>query len=430
MISIGQFINKLRTVDIVKVFSLNAIATLVRMMAGLISVKVVASIIGPSGVAMVGQLNNLVSIALGIATGGVGGVTKYVAEYREDSTMIKKLLSNALRIVLVCTLVLAMVLIIGHDYFSRYVMLSDEYGYVFVIFGITIIFYALNGLLVAILNGYKQFKKYVVVNISGTIFGLLFSISLVLLWGLKGALINIVTFQSFVFFVTLWMVRKETWFVKDNFNGELDKETVIMFLKFSSMTILPLFLVPISQMLLRGYVISQISMDEAGWWDGMNKISQMYLGVITTSLSVYYLPKLSETKNVHDLRAEIFRVYKFMSPVLFVGISIIFIFRHLIVSLLYTPAFYPMENLFVYQLLGDFFKVMSWILAYQMVAKSQIKLFMFSEVSFTLSNLLLSFLLVRLNGIVGLTQGYMINYMLYSLFMVVIYRKILFNNYD
>ena len=50
--------------DIVKVFSFTAMSTVVKMLTGLISVKVVASIIGLSGGAFVGQLNNLATIAV------------------------------------------------------------------------------------------------------------------------------------------------------------------------------------------------------------------------------------------------------------------------------------------------------------------------------------------------------------------------------
>lgn len=423
---IVQFIKKLCSVDIVKVFSLNAISTFIRMLTGMVSVKIVASIIGPAGVAIVGQLNNLVSILLGVANGGISsGVTKYVAEYRDDNQMMPNIMSNALRITVICSLMMSFVLIIGHRYFSQYVLLSDEYGYVFVVFGFTIIFYTLNGLLISILNGYKRFKKFVVVNISGTLIGLLFSVSLVVSFGLAGALINAVTFQSVIFFITLYLLRKETWLIKDNFTKKYDPCIVRMFLGYSAMTILSLALLPVSQMLLRGYVISQISIVEAGWWEGMNRISQMYLSVITTSLSVYYLPKLSETRNSDELRAEIFRVYKFIAPILFIVTLCIYILRHFIVWLLYTPSFYPMEDLFACQLIGDFFKIMSWILAYQMIAKSQTKIFIVTEIFFTVSYLLLSYAFIRINGIVGLTQGYMFNYIIYTLAMIVIYKNLL-----
>ena len=172
-------LHRLAGVDIIKVFSLNAIATLVRMLAGMISVKVVAVIIGPAGIALLGQLNNFNSILLGMANGGITtGITKYVAEYKDDDSYLRKFLSNALRITLISSLLVSVVMVFGCVYLSRLILLSDEYFYVFIVFGFTIFLYTLNGLLIAVLNGFKKFKKFVRVNIIGTIFGLLYSVIL------------------------------------------------------------------------------------------------------------------------------------------------------------------------------------------------------------------------------------------------------------
>lgn len=101
------FLRKLMGVDIVKVFSLNAMATFIRMLAGMISVKIVALIIGPAGIALLGQLNNFNSILLSLANGGISsGITKYVAEYKEDEYLTKKYLSDALRITMICSFIL------------------------------------------------------------------------------------------------------------------------------------------------------------------------------------------------------------------------------------------------------------------------------------------------------------------------------------
>lgn len=54
--------SKFRQIDLVKVFSFTAISTMVKMLTSLISVKVVALIVGPSGIALLGQLNNFSSI--------------------------------------------------------------------------------------------------------------------------------------------------------------------------------------------------------------------------------------------------------------------------------------------------------------------------------------------------------------------------------
>jgi len=54
---------------ILKVLSLNAIATLVKMLTSFVSIKVVAVLIGPTGIALLGQLNNFTSIFLAASTG-------------------------------------------------------------------------------------------------------------------------------------------------------------------------------------------------------------------------------------------------------------------------------------------------------------------------------------------------------------------------
>ena len=424
---ISQLFHRAAGLDLVKVFSFTALSTLVRMLTGLVSVKVVASIIGPVGVALVGQLNNFATIALSLSTGGINnGITKYIAEYKEDEEKVKDCLSTALRITLVCSLVMAVFLILFHDYLSRYIMLSPDYGYVFVIFGFTILFYALNMGLASVINGFKEFKRYVKINIAGSLFGLVFTLSLVFTWQLKGALISAVTFQSIMFFISLCMVRKLPWLRWSYFRNKLNSDLAKRYLRYSLMTFTTAATLPISQMLLRGYVISQISATEAGWWEAMNRISNMYLMVITTSFTVYYLPRLSEITDKRELRSEIFRSYKVIIPCLLGGFALIYLLRFVVIHLLFTPDFLPMENLFAWQLAGDFFKITSWLLAFLMVAKAMTRWFVTTEVVFSLLFVGLGFLFMQMNGVVGITQAYFVNYVIYLAFMVYLFRNLLF----
>lgn len=424
--TLKQLVHRISSVDVVKVFSLNAIATFVRMLAGMISVKVVAVIIGPSGIALLGQLNNLITILLGVANGGINsGITKYVAEYKDDDSYIHKLLSNAFRIIVVCTLIVSIIMIFGSYHLSKLIMRDGSYFYVFIVFGITLIFYTLNGMLISVLNGYKKFQKYIKVNIGGTILGVIYSILLVTTFGLPGALINAVTFQSVVFFVTLYMCRHEIWLKKEYFIGRYDRNIVKKYFGYSAMTLTSLALFPLSQLFLRGYVISEISVVDAGIWEGMNRISHMYLGVITSAFTIYYLPRLSEISNNQELRQEIFRCYKFFVPMLLlIGVTI-YLLRYVILWLLFTPAFTPMEQLFPWQLAADFLKICSLLISLIMLAKAKTKMYIITEIVFTISYFSLSFLFMRMNGVVGLVQGYMSNILIYFITMVFLFRKTL-----
>ena len=197
--------------DIVKVFSFTAMSTLVKMLTGLISVKVVASIIGPTGVALVGQLNNFASIVMSLSSGGINsGITKYISEYKEDEDKVRDCLSAALRITVVCSLSVGLLMIFFHSYLSEYVMLSPEYGSVFVIFGFTVLLYALNMMLTSIINGFKEFKRYVRINIANSLVGLVFTLGFVCTLGLPGALISAVTYQSVMLFLSLIHISEPT----------------------------------------------------------------------------------------------------------------------------------------------------------------------------------------------------------------------------
>lgn len=422
-----SFISRVLKADIVKVFSLTSISTLVKMCTGLVSVKIVASIIGPAGVALVGQLNNFSTIALSLATGGINsGITKYIAEYKSDASKVKQYLATAFRITVVCSLLVGLVLLLLCKQLSSLIMMTPQYWYVFAIFGITITFYGLNNMLVSVVNGYKQFNKYVKVNVVSSIFGVAFTVALVLALGLPGALISAVTFQSLMIFVSVLMLRKLEWLRKDWLVGKFKRTIASQYFRYALMTLLSAFLVPISQMLLRGYVISEISITEAGWWEGMNRISNMYLMVITSSFSVYYLPRLSEISDRIELRHEIFKCYKVIVPLLLAGFTVIYFLRFFIVKLLFTHEFMPMTQLFIWQMAGDFFKICSWLLAFLMVAKSMTKAYISTEIIFTLSYILLGYTFIRLDGIVGLCQAYLTNYVLYLVVLTFMFRKLLF----
>ena len=84
-----------------------------------------------------------------------------------------------------------------------------------------------------------------------------------------------------------------------------------------------------------------------------------------------------------------------------------------------------MECLFSWQLTGDLFKICSWLLSFIMVAKARIKLFITTEIVFTLLYVFLCFFFLRMNGIVGLVQGYLCNYIIYMIAMSVLFKNVI-----
>lgn len=420
-------IMKLCKEDIVKVFSFTSLSTIVRMLTGFVSVKVVSLLIGPSGVAMVGQLNNFVTMSQNFASAGINsGITKYIAEFREKD-VVKNYLSTSLRIILLCSLFVGLLIICFSGFLAQHIMQNIEYKYLFWILGFALVFFTLNNFLVSIINGYKSFKKFVIINIISSLLGLCYTLLLVFWFGLKGALIGSVTFHSIMFFVAVLLVRKEIWFKVESFNNGFDFNVAKKLLQFTAMTIVSVSLVPLSQMILRGYVMTNISIVDAGIWEGMNRLSNMYLSVITTSLAVYVLPRLSEINEKSEIASELKKIYKIILPVLFIGLVAIYLIRTPLIKILFSDEFLPMKNLFVWQLSGDFFKIFSWLLGYLLLAKSMTKAFILTEVMYNTLFVVIALLLIKFNGIVGITQAYFFNFVIYSVVLLVFFKYFYFD---
>lgn len=408
----------------------SGIITFIRIASGFVANKVVAIYTGPAGVAIIGSFANFISLVLTFANGGINnGVIKYTSEYRDNDEKKKMLFSTAFKISVYCSLFFGSLLIIFANLFSDLILRSLLYTNAIRLLGFSIILYSLNGLLISILNGLHEIKIFTFVNTIGSIVGLFFTISLVYFFKVDGALYALVLSQSIIFFVTLAIVIKNSWFSFDSFIQPFNRVIAGKLGQYSLMAIITAITVPISQIVLRNFLINEIGMEGAGYWQGMMKVSDGYLLLITTSLSTYYLPKLSSLKTEKELKNEIFKGYKIILPVVLLSCMFIYYLRFLIIKILYTESFNEMEELFLWQLVGDFFKMAAWILSYLMLAKAMTKIYIITEILFTILYVVCGFIFVKYFKLWGITFAFALNYFFYFLTMLFIFRKLIFSKF-
>ena len=274
----------------------------------------------------------------------------------------------------------------------------------------------------AILNGLKEIRKFTIVNISSSLTGVTITVIFAYTFGLTGVLIASTATAIIVFLINIYFFNKLGIRWKPDFKS-WDKRVVKMLSGFSLMAIVSGFVVPTMQILVRDRIIIQFSVADAGYWQAVTKISDYYLGFITSVLGVYYMPRLSELKSKAELRHEIIGGYKIILPIVGAIAFLIWLFKDLIIHILFTPEFLPMKPLFTYQLLGDFFKIGSWLLSYLMIAKALTKTFIATEILFAASYVILSYYFMDHYGIIGATYSFCINYLLYWILMWILMRK-------
>ncbi len=399
---------------LVRTSILSFIATAIKIIAGLVINKAVAAYIGPTGLALIGQFQNFTQMVMIAAQGAINnGVTKYTAEYGKDSGQIPILFSTATKISIGSSLFVAASLAIFAEFASLQLLKSEDYAYVFVIFAFTIVLFVINNLLLSILNGLQEIKTWVSVNIVQSIYSLIFTTLLIVFLGLDGALIALVTNQSLIFFIVLWMLRNHEVITLKNLTRAFDKDEAKKLMGFAAMAITSAVVVPTSHLFIRDYIGDNISWEDAGYWQAIWYISTMYLMVVTTTLSIYYLPKLSALKDKAELRAELYRGYKIIIPIVLVMSITVYLLRDVIIWMLFTPEFEPMRELFLWQLIGDVIKLAAWLMSYLMIAKGMSRAFIATEISFSVSFVLLSMYFIDQFGLIGMSYSFACNYTIY-----------------
>jgi O-antigen/teichoic acid export membrane protein len=420
-------INKIRQfkeTELFNVFFFTALSTLVKIITAFVLSKVIAVILGPVGLGLMGQLSNFIAIVLVIAGGAINnGLVKYTAEYSKyEPQNIKYLLSTGFKIIVVSCVIVGGATMSFSCFLSEQILFDSKYFYIFLVFGLFLFLSTFNVLLLSVLNGLKDYRKYNYLNIVGSLCNLFFSCILIYFFEIAGALISLVLNQSIICLLSIYQLRKEVWFTKSNFLGKTDKNILKLLYKFITLAIFSSLLGPIAQFIIRNFIIEKLSLKSAGLWESLNRISAMYLMFFSLTITTYYLPRFSEIIYKKELIIELKKIYFILIPVLVIVALSIYLFRENIIEILFSNSFSGASDLFLYQLIGDVVKICSWIIGFQLLAKAMIRVSIYTELGYNIVFVVLGLFFIDNFGLIGITYAYVISYIIYLCIMIVIFK--------
>lgn len=414
---------------LIKTSLLNGIAVVIKMLTMLGLNKILAIYVGPAGYAAIGNFQNAVQMISTFASGAINtGVVKYTAEYYDDEEKQRQVWRTAGTIAVLGSVIAGIGVAVFSKQIAQWFLQDESYNTVFIWFSVTLVFFIFNTLLLAILNGKKEIHRYIIANIAGSLFALAVTSVLAVQFGLHGALTALAIHPSFAFVITLYLCYKADWFKFSYLFGRLDKQVVLNLSKYTAMALTSAACVPVSHILIRTHLADTLGIDAAGYWEAMWRLSAAYLMLVTTTLSLYYLPKLSELKDPKEIKAEILQGYKIILPVAAACGLVIYLLRDFIIGVLFTSDFIPMRDLFAWQMVGDTLKIGSWILAYLMLGKAMMKIFIASEIVFAAGFYGWMYLFTGMIGLEGATLAHAVNYAVYWVVMAFLIGKIVLSN--
>lgn len=404
---------------------LNGIAVLARILTSLLLNKVLAVYVGPAGYGVIGQFQSVMTMATTAASGAIGnGVTKYTAEFASDERARHAVWRTAFRMGLLGGLVVGAGLILAQRPLARWFLHDEAYASVFVWLAVSLLLMVFNALMLAVLNGLKAIRAFVISNIAGSLIAAAVSVGLVMWLGLYGALIALCVGQAAAAIFTAVMFRKHCELAWRGLFRGFDPGHARKLGGFALMAITSALVVPSAQLVIRTELGASIGWHDTGLWQALHRISDLHLLLLTSTLVVYFLPRFSELPAGPALRAEVARAYRFVVPLVTLSAAVIYLCRDLLVRLLLTDDFLGLTDALSMQVVGDFLKVCSWVASITLVSHARVRVFIVTEVIFAAIFAVATLVGAHLGGLFGTAAGYAFTYLLYLMAMLALFFQL------
>src|SRR5690606_24251489 len=140
-----------------RITSTNSVSVMIRIVTGLVSTSVVAKILGPSGVALLGNLRNFITSLETFSTLGFNnGIVKYVAQHHKNEQELSKIISTVFWSLLGASVLLGLPIFIFSEYWNNSIFGEEyDFGIVFKVVALSLPLFALNLFLIAVVNGFS-----------------------------------------------------------------------------------------------------------------------------------------------------------------------------------------------------------------------------------------------------------------------------------
>lgn len=401
---------------------LSGIVTFLRLICGLLVSKVVAVYTGPSGLAALGQLQNFVTFVNGFISSQVSqGVNRYTAEHKDDYESAALFWRAALKLSTAASAVIIITGILISTRLSIWLFDNKELYWLVILALLVVPLNVANSLFLGVLNGLSDYKRYFIANVLAIISSLVSMSILVYFYGLTGALISAALNNALAGFWLITLLFRQRWFRLSYWFGPTERKKLLEMRNYFFMGVVGAFTGPISLMAVRYILTNKLSIEDAGYWQAVSKISEAYLAVLTTALTVYYFPKTASAKTRSDYLSVLKKGCVVVVPMALIMSLSIYFLRDILIAILFSKDFHRANVLFLYQNIGDVLRITSWLFATILLAKGYFKTNALLEIVFSALFPLLTYQLISYFGLSAASFAYMLNYGVYLIIVIFIY---------
>ncbi|MEG0636075.1 MAG: oligosaccharide flippase family protein, partial [Pseudomonas sp.] len=262
-------------------------------------------------------------------------------------------------------------------------------------------------------------RAYSLLNVAGTLLGSGILVAAVMYFDFVGAAYSIVFLPAMLGVVALgYMLVRRRELISAS-RPAFDNSRMKHLLSFSLVTLVGALSVPLAQLFIRDVLAKSFGWEQVGLWQGVVKLSDVYMQFIGVVLINFVLPRYSAAESMGAVLRELRSTVFALLGLLVCGFSVLYVLRDLIITLVFSEAFLPMSEYLVPQMLGDILRTVAAAISYVFLARGAVRVAFAFELSQGIFLALVFSLIAAWAGSMAPVYAHLITYFLLALAMAV-----------
>jgi PST family polysaccharide transporter len=406
-----------------KVFSFSLVSITIKFFVGFVLTKLFALFLGPSGLALLGNLKNFTQLLHSYGTLGMqSGIIRFASEWKSQPKKIAGLVGTLNIIFTISALIGGSFIFFFSNALSLAIFQNTSFDYIFKIIAVILPLQGFHLMYYSILQGLGNYKRVVWQAVLMDLIKVVLTSILVLKYDLVGALIAMVVVPVFYFLLSVWNITITLKIFRYSWSKGVAKNLAL----YTMMSLFSSIAIPIVYIVIRNKITTDLGVNNAGYWEAANQFSFFYFMVLNSIILMYVLPKISENQKVSFFRKQISEYFLKLIPVFVVGLVLLYLFRDIAIWILFDDSFRPVSELMLWQLLGDVFRAASLVLVAYIHAHRLIAHYITIDLILSFSLILFSFFFIEQFGLIGAVKAHFVSYLIYFVAIVFLLRKTVF----
>lgn len=381
------------------------------LILGMVRTKFSAILIGAGGVGLFSNFTAIQGVmsaitGLGIQSSAVRDIAEAVAMNNENG--IGRIVLSLRRICRItgCFGMVCMVLL--SPLISQWTFGSVEYRWDIAALGVAILLANIQGGQIALIQGMRRMGDLAKVQILGALVGTFATIGLYFFLGIRG-IIPAIVFMSSIQLLISWQVAKKIKIKR------VKMSWIDSFLEGGGMVRLGVVMMwaglmgSLATYVTNAMITEQINLQAVGIYSAAMSLSGIVVNFILNAMTADYYPRLSAVSSSHILINKTVNEQTEIGLLLAApGLMATIVLAPFAIEVFYSKEFTASAYLLQWMALGCLGRVISWPLAFIMLALNNRKLFFFTETGGQLLNICLIYFGLQFFGLTGLAIGFTI----------------------